>query len=542
MRPRTRRLLSAGAAALLATHLIPAVTVNAGAADTEPARYKVVKAQVFSVPGVGTVAVGMPNKREVMLQHRRPADSSWSRPQLLMDVGSRLTCGDIEGATSPGGIALSIECDRSYHEEDAPTKTQALVSRDLQTWADHQIPGESYRPPGISPSGQYAVWAANGGSDVFTWGAEEGFRLPLRSVGHDFDSGDLAFVVDDAGTFTVAGPDEANDLCVVGLYSRTLAGLAGRQQVDIAPGAEAGCTELAAYADSSTRITSGPYVDRPGRWVIGRADPTSPWRLLERAPNLAPGFHDYRGAPHRTMYAVYSEVAGGPLLALGSADRRRVTVQAYDDQAQRWSPTRVIYDHGFAGCTWGYSETTRFGIHSLVMHCYPKRRPDGRYPPVDDDYQRAPANSTTALLSVDGDQWNVVRMGSHPMTWSPDRSVVAAGRAQATTIGSTEGFTTLPVGAPGRCEAVVPIGPQQLLRLNSTATSRGFPSQLQRLAARGWRTIQRIRVPDTGRCQDVEQASWGPSGTFYFRATDGARPVRIVQDRSSWRAVLFRGR
>jgi hypothetical protein len=539
MRSRTRRLLALGAAGLLAGSLIQALGGSPAAADA-PAKYQVVRAQVFTAEGLGTVAVGMPTKRKVMIQHLR-SDGSWSPPRLIFNSGQQRTCGDIEGAASPGGIALSIECDASYHEENAPTKTQALVSRDLQTWVGHKVPGESYRRPGISPSGEYAVWAANGGSDVFTWGASEAFGLPLRPVGHDFDSGDLAFVVDNAGAFTVAGPDSANGRCVVGLYGRTLDGATTRQQVDIAPGAETGCTELSAYADSSTRITSGPYVDRPGRWVIGRSDESSPWTLLERAPNQAPGFEEYRGSSRRTMYAVFSDVTGQSLLALGSPDRRHVTVQAYDDQAQRWGPTRVIYDHGFPGCTWDSSAEGHYAVHNLLMHCYPTRRPSGDYPPHNDDYDPAPVNATTALLSIDGSTWRAFRMGSRPVTSAPDRSLVAAGRAKNTTIASRDGFTTVAAGAPGRCEAVVPIGPRRLLRLHATGGSKGFPTELQRLTPSGWKRVHRIDGRFHGRCQGVEMARFGLSGTFYFRATGETRPLRIVRTEHGWRAVSVRG-
>ena len=531
------------AAAVLSTVAGPAASLPAEAKPPpgSPAHYKVVRAQIYTVPGIGTVAVGMPTERKVMLQRRDPATGSWSAPALIFDSGRHRTCGDIEGATSPGGIALAIECDTSYFEEDPPTKTQALVSRDLKTWAGHKIPGESYRPPGISPSGTYAVWAANGGSDVFSWSAEDGFRLPLRPVGHDFDTGDLAFLVDDVGTSTVVGPDSADGRCVVGLYSRSLAGATTREQVDIAPGAETGCTEMSPYAVSSTQVTSGPYVGTPGRWVIGRPDESSPWTLLSRAPNQAPGLVEYRGSLAKTMYVLYSEVAGQPLVALGSPDRRRVLVQSYDDEAQSWGPTRMVYDHGFPGCTWDSTASVRYAVHNVLMHCYPKRRASGVYPPSDQDYNSAPVNATTALLSVDGKTWRSFRMGSHPVTSPPDRTLVAAGRATRTTIVSTAGFVTLAAGAPGRCEAVIPIGPRSLLRLSATPGSHGFPRALQRLTASGWKTVHRIDRKYGGRCQRIEMSRYGLSGTFYFQSTGNNRPLRIVRDSHGWRAVSVRG-
>jgi hypothetical protein len=545
MRPPARRpvrgLLSAAAAVLLAASLIQAVSVSAGAAADEPARFKVVRAQVFTVPGVGTVAIGMPSKRTVKMQRLDPSDGTWSRPEVIFNSGPRRTCGEINGATSPGGIALLIECDGSYSEDQAPTKTQALVSRDLETWAGHQVPGESYRPPGISPSGNYAVWAAYGGSDVYTWGADEGFRLPLRPVGNDYDTGDLAFLVDDHGTFTVAGVDNEAKGCVIGLYSRTLAGVTGHQQVDIAPGNPTGCSETGVYGSSSTRITGGPYVGRPGRWVVARPDESSPWALVARAPSQAPGLEEYRGPTSKTMYVEYSDVVGQPLLALGSPDRQHVTVQAYDDQAQTWGPTNVVYDHGFPGCVWDGSATARFAVHNLLLHCYPKRRASGHYPPRDGNFNPAPAHATTALLSIDGQTWKAFKMGARPVTSSPDRFLVAAGRATSTTIVSPKGFATVAAGAPGRCEAVVPIGQKRLLRLNATGGSKGFPTQLQRLTSSGWKTVHQIDLRAEGRCLRVGMADYGVPGTFYFEGTGYTRQLRIVRTEHGWRAQPTRG-
>jgi len=452
-----------------------------------------------------------------------------------------VTCGEIDGRTSPGGIALTIECDKPYYEDQAPTHSRAMVTRDLETWSGKRLPGESYRPPGISPTGSYAVWLASS-QDVMTWSPEDGFAIPLRPIGHDFDTGDLAAVVTDDGTVTVAGPDSAGRRCVIGLYSRTLAGQASHQQVDIAPGASIGCTELAAFGESSTRISSGPYVDRAGRWVIGRADESSPWTLLERAPNEAPGLVQYLGSSRRVMDVLYSDVAGQPLLALGSPDRRRVTVQAYDDTAQAWGPTRVVYDHGFPGCTWNrYASQRKYAVHSLLMHCYPKRRPGGNYPPYDDDFDTAPARATKALLSVDGQAWRVIPMGGHPVTSSLDRTLVAAGRAHRTTIASTDGFTEVRAGAPGRCEAVIPIGRHRLLRLNATKGSRGYPRELQRLTRTGWKTVHRIPSLGTSSCRRVALSDFGVTGSFAFVAATSTKGLRITRTEHGWRAVVTRG-
>lgn len=536
-----RRLIAAGAAVLLAVTLVPALTEGAAAEQAAPARYKFLRAQVFTAPGLGTIAVGMPTERTVKVQRLDPGTGLWTRPRVLFEKKG-ITCGEIEGRTSPGGVALTLECDSPYYEDQAPTHSRALVTSDLQAWSSKRIPGESYRPPGISPSGTYAVWAANGGSDVLTWSAAAGFANPLRPVGHDFDTGDLGYVVDDEGTVTVAGPDTAAGRCVIGLYSRTLDGRTSRQHVDIAPGTEIGCTELAAYGESSTRISSGPHVGRAGHWLIGRVDESSPWTLLERAPATAPGLVDYRGPARRVMGALDSNVPGQPLLSVGSPDRRRIAVQAYDEAAQAWGPTRVVYDHGFPGCTWGNGAGERtMAVHSLLMLCYPERRPSGDYPPFTDGYEPAPARSTRALLSGDGRTWRSIPMGIHPVTSSIDRTLVAAGRDRRTTIVSSAGFTEVPAGAPGRCEAVIPIGPERLLRLHAVPGSRGYPRQLQRLTSTGWKTVHLIPRLGTATCRRVMVSDFGVAGTFAFVASGSAKGLRVTRSGHGWRAVVTRG-
>ena len=202
---------------------------------------------------------------------------------------------------------------------------------------------------------------------------------------------------------------------------------------------------MAVEGVSSTRVTSSRYAGRPGRWVVGRADEASPWALLARAPEDAPGLQTYRGSYERRMGLVFSDVAGQPLRALGSRDRRRVRVQTYDDAAQAWGPARTVYDHGFPGCTWG--ERTRLPdpepVHSLLMHCYPKRRGDGDYPARTRDYDAAPTRSRRALLSVDGARWRTIPVGARPVVPSLDRQQVAAPGRKVTTIVSPSGFARL---------------------------------------------------------------------------------------------------
>ena len=120
---------------------------------TEPASYAYLRTQVFTAPGLGSVAVGMPNRSVVRIQHRPVGAATWDSPSVLFAGKGRVTCGEIDGAVSPGGIALTIECDRNYYADQAPVHTQALVTRDLSSWSRRELPGEAYQPPAISPTG-----------------------------------------------------------------------------------------------------------------------------------------------------------------------------------------------------------------------------------------------------------------------------------------------------------------------------------------------------------------------------------------------------
>ncbi|MEJ7832724.1 MAG: hypothetical protein WKF79_07405 [Nocardioides sp.] len=409
MRPGTRRVLAALAVATLTGGAVQALDAQPGSAGSrQPARYRHLPAQVFSVPGGGKVAVGAPTPRQVMIQHFDSGSGTWDRPSLLYSKRG-VTCGEIEGRASPGGVALLLECDTPYYEDQAPVESVGLVSTDLATWAKTVLPGEAYRGPGISPSGGHAVWLAGGG--FVTWSAADGFS-PSRDTTYDGDTSDPTAVVADDGTVTVAGPDVSDpeaDRCMLGLHEVTPAGARSVAYVEFAPGAEPACYELNLQPDSSTRISNGSGPERAGRFVVGRPDESAPWALLERAPDQAPGLVAYRGPAARRMNAVFSDVPGQPLLSLGSADRRRVAVQAYDTGTQSWGAPRVVYDHGFPGCAWNIEiHSERTPVSHLLMQCYPKRRPGGDYPPRNDDFDVLPIDGGRVLLSADGVDWRSV--------------------------------------------------------------------------------------------------------------------------------------
>ncbi|GAA4699593.1 hypothetical protein [Nocardioides nanhaiensis] len=546
-RPRGLAAALLAATAVFATTLSPSTTpVAAGAAgsavaSTQPADYRFLRAQVFNAPGLGQLAVGMPTPRVVKVQHRLEGESTWSAPTTLFRREG-VTCGDIGGHASPGGVALILECDSPFYIEDAPVKSRAVVTRDLTTFAIRQLPGEAYTDPGISPSGEHAVWLAGYGGNFLTWNADSGFS-PLRSSSFDSDSGGEVAVVADDGTVTIAGSSMEGRGCGVGLLAVTPDGAESEQRVALAPGTPGTCSEFSADAASSTRVTAAD--PRPeNRWVVGRDDESSPWRVIATAPVAAPSLADWPPNPRRGIAAAFSSVPGQPLLALGSPDRRRIQVQSYDAAAQEWSPARTVYDHGFPGCTTDYQPLVRSSaVHALVLHCWAKRRADGDYPPQGRGLQTLPRDQRRVVLSADGATWRTVAVGARPVTPSLDRAQVAAPGNRVTTIVSASGVVRVPATTRGRCEAVLPTDPRGLLRLAATRGSRGFPARLQRWTGSRWRSIARVPVPAAGTCRRVVTFDAdAPAGRFFFDSSSPrAGGLQVVRTSDGYEVRRTRG-
>lgn len=540
MRPATKRVLAALLTALVVGAGVDVAATEAPAADETasarradaPASYRHLKARVYRAPGLGTVAVGAPDPKHVMVQHLDEATGTWSTPRLLFRGKGRVTCGDISGRASAGGVALLLECDTPYYVDQAPASSVALVTQDLRAWSKRELPGEAYRPPAISPDGSYAAWLAGGSGDFVEWGASEGF-LPLRRTSFDFDSGGETLVVTDDGTVTVLGPESPGEACVVGVHERTLSGEISSSQVE---GVDPGCTEGILENRGAFEVVGGG-ANRSTRFVIRRADAGSPWLLSSRAPDTAPGLVAYEGSARRSIYTSFSDVAGQPLVAYGSPDRRRVFVQRYDEVAQEWSPRELVYDHGFPGCaSEGDLRFQRARVHTLSLHCYPDERADGDYPPYTNGFQVAPREQVRVLLSADGLGWRLVDIGGRPLGTSADRTLVAAPGRRSTTIVSPDGTTVLPVRAPATCGFVFPISDDRLLRLHG-APGAGWPRLLQRLDGGTWRTIQRVALPRAGECRRVRGINDTSPTTYLLDGAGKHVILRVVRRDAAWRVV-----
>jgi hypothetical protein len=533
---RTRPLI---AVALLLTTFLGLADAAALTATPEsqrtgarPASYAYLGTQVFTAPGLGSVAVGMPNRSVVKIQHRPVGAATWDTPSVLFAGKGRVTCGEIDGAVSPGGIALTIECDRNYYVDQAPVHTQALVTRDLRSWARRELPGEAYQPPAISPDGRTAAWPAGGGDGFVRWRAGVGFSR-LTATGFRGDGGAQTIVAEDSGTVTLMGAESISGQCRLGVHARPLT---GPEQVEVVDNVDPGCTEgsLTTVNDLTVR---GDDSSRATTYVVSRVDTSSPWQLTTPRPVDGAGLVAYRGSPRKVIYPSYLDVTGKPLLVIGSPDRRRLMVQTYDESTRTWSGRSTVYDHGFPGCTnrdFEGGATAR--VYVLALHCYAAKRTDGHYPPYDDDYDAMPRDRTL-LLSTDGAAWKAAPIGRRPYAVNADASLVAAPGRHATRILSPAGITALPITTGSRCDFVFPVAAGRLLRLHG-ARRAAWPRRVQLSTANGWRTIDTIAMPSAGRCRHVFD-------TDYLRPTlfdlvGGSKDVRLTVrpgGTDGWRVV-----
>ncbi|WP_121258832.1 hypothetical protein [Nocardioides ferulae] len=527
-RSRTRYAAATTALALGLTTAWTAVAGSGAASGEEsatgdgPIRYRTIPTQVFDVPGTGRIAVGAPSLKRVMIQRQDAATGAWAEPEVLHQEPG-IECGALNGRTSGGGVALLLECDSNWSEDQAPAESVALVSQDLDTWARQTLPGEAYLSPGISPSGEHAVWLAGGHGDVVRWSAGTGFA-PLQSTTYDYDSGDPTAVVADDGTVTVLGAEPAADRprrCVIGVHGLDPDGAVTTDAVDPAPGHRLGCTELRMVGLSSTRV-EGVFWSPADTFVIGRDDETSPWRLVQVAPSHAPGLVEHGFRPS-TMHTVFSWARNGPMVAIGSPDGQRLKAQLYDAEAQVWGPPGVVYDHGSPDCRWaGTTGGALRPVHQLVMSC-------------------GPSGHTRALLSHDSVSWVSVPLRGKPLAVGRGGTPVAAPQARRTTVVSPSGVVRLPVGAPGRCEVVFPTGPDEVVRLHAGRGDRGWPSRLQAHDGERWRTIDRVRMPARGRCAEVDALMGEEPTEFQFRNGQRWVFVRVVRRGERWHAVRGNG-
>ncbi|QIG43440.1 hypothetical protein G5V58_12295 [Nocardioides anomalus] len=325
---------------------------------------------------VGDLAVGMPNERTVQVQHLDRTTGQWDAPTTVLRTRGAVTCGDLDARAAGGGVAVLVECDTPYYEDQAPVRSVALVSRDGYAWARHRLPGEAYGAPALSPSATYAAWPLGGIGSYLEWSAATGFGEPATTT-YRSDVGDRTVVVDDAGTVTVLGTEQTRRHCFLGVHSRDLSGATAQSRVPLGTGCGDGNVT---HVDANT-VLAGGY--EPATQVtVSRTGPGGTWAITAPAPADQPGLVVYGyGRKRVPTHYVYSPTPGAPVVALGSPDRLRVLAQVYDPTTRTWGAQTLAYTSG-RPCQVGYEEPqARPGQYADRLECGRRtvtlRSPDG---------------------------------------------------------------------------------------------------------------------------------------------------------------------
>ncbi len=412
--------------------------------------------------------------RAVVSRRWDAATATWG-PRVDVVRDKQLRCGRVDARTANGAVAAIALCDEGgYYEDTAPVSSQALWSPDGVTWSAHTLDGEAYEEPGISPDGQNAVWPLY---QRYTTRTGTGFTdHPLRADGQEYSV--TATITDTAQVTFVHGTCAGRASRLV-VQTRTGDAAPTRQEVR----APFSCTEVdLANVDSDT-VWLGNLREPAQTTTVSRPDATSPWAVTRVAPVDAPGlFQTWRALDRQFVTA-----PGLPLLALGSRSRRRVLAQSYDPETQAWRPPTTVFS-ARERCSWSDRWTAEpLGVLAVGLVC---------------------GDNEVVLTTQDGETWRAVRGDWHRRGLSPDGTYVALPARTRTYVISPElGVVTLPGGVPGRCDVVVPDGPDGAVLLTSAGRHRGWPTVLQHSSPDGWSRLSRTSLPTPPRDCRAARAS-----------------------------------
>lgn len=498
---------------LLASTAVPVPTTAEPATPwvTSPVPYAGIPNVVLDLPDGDRMALGSPDLRRVMLQRYDGATATWSAPELLFRKRGR-ECGGLDARTSAGAVAVILECQRgTYYEDQAPTASVALYSADTRTWRRQQLTGEAYEEPGIAPGGGAAVWPIGQGRYV-TWTAADGFtEHQLRARGEEYTL--TAVVTDTAAVSYVYGaPLRRADGCGLRVLTRTGDGPVARQEV---PLDDLGCSDTGLANTDADTLVAGDIDSVAFRTIISRPAPTAPFAVSAIAPSAAPGLVGYAGADQRGN--AFFTAPGLPLLSLGSPDRRRYLVQAYDPVAQRWGPRSDVYASP-RKCIWGDTDLAEaLDVIVADLDC----------------------GAHQALTTTDGVTWRVFRLGGLPLGISADRAFVAVPGPTSTTILSrARGAVRLPLPVTGRCSVVVPNGPDSGALLTERGQHRGWPNAFFVSGPNGWVRDRSVEVPRPadGDCRRIQTlAPYDDPVGYYVGGKRGGYDASVSFVAGRWR-------
>ena len=443
--------------------------------------------------------------RAVWSKRYDAATRTWGgREVVLREKG--LACGDVDARTSNGAVAVMAMCNEGgYPEDSPPTDSRALWSADTVSWSSYALEGEAYDEPGISPDGSRAVWPEFRG--YVTWGPEGFVRYRFEAPGEEYTT--TATISDDAQVSYLYGASVSRRRCALVVLTRTGEATPVRQEVPL----EDACQDVdLANVDADT-VLFGELQMPASVTDVSRAGAASPWAVTRVAPAAAPGLERQEGR----LYTEFVTAPGAPLVALGSRRGRQVRAQVYDPDTQTWGSPTVAY-RSSARCRW--SDAAPVDAPAVLVAVVSCR------------------DDNVVLTTRDGVTWQALWMGPRSLGQSRDgRYVAVPGPAGTHVISPELGVVTLPFGVDGRCDVVVPDGPDAAVHLVAANRSRRWPVLLERVSADGTERLDRVRTPTPGRCSDADQSYDGP-GRFDMISTriDRGQTVRIVRRGGGWKA------
>ena len=444
------------------------------------------------------------NYRTVWSERRDAATGTWG-PRTVVLRRKNLFCGDVDARTANGAVALIAKCDRySYSADQAPVASHALWSADTVTWSSYELEGEAYEEPGISDDGSNAIWPEHDGYVVRT---EAGFtRHRLDTRGMEYTS--TATITDQEQVTYLFGA-QTGRRCALVVLTRNGAADPVRQEVS----GTGACGDIALANVDQDTVWLGDLTDPAFRTVVARADPSSPWAVTQVAPAGAPGLQ----RAGRLGVGFFTATAM-PLISLGAPDRRRFRAQRYDPVSQTWGPTVLAYDAGARRCRWGDNWIAEpLAVIAVDLKCGARH---------------------VVLTTTDGVAWQALPMGRHVRGISPDgRYVAVPGRSRTSVISAERGVVTLPLPVTGRCDVVVPDGPDGAVLLTSRGRHHGWPTVLQHSSPDGWSTLSRTDLPTFATpCTTARSSAYElPYRVDLFGRLTGYT-VRILERDGEWTA------
>ena len=408
------------------------------------------------------------NYRDGVGRRQDAATGAWGARTVVLRR-KNLFCGDVDARTANGAVAVLAQCDRyGYSEDQAPTSSRAIWSADARDVV--VVRARRARPtrsPASPPTARNAVWPLHQGYVTRTDG-----RLRART------------------TSTADGQE----------YTVT-ATITDAEQVSFLYGGSIGRRSLRRRARPApaTRTPTRQEVRTPRRLLGRRLRQRRLRHRLARRPLLACAAR--RRSPARTpprrgpsprsrppTHPAWSRAAasastssahpGIPLLAARlQQGAPRPGPALRPGRRRRWGAPRSRTTRARARCSLGRQLDRRGARRD-------RGRPEVRRP------ARRPDDAATASPGRRCG-WASTSAGSPPTAATSPCRGAAAPRSSRPSGASSP----CPLPVTGRCDVVVPDGPDGAVLLTARGRHGGWPTVLQHSTPDGWSTLSRTSLP-----------------------------------------------